>query len=574
MGIKFQCHECHGIVATEYDDELVMCGHCEATCQVPREFGPGVVIDDFAILSLLGQGGMGDVYLSHQFSLDREVALKILKDKFLEDPKFSEEFVQEARSVASLNHPNIIRAYKVGFDQEKLFFAMEYVEGQNLNDILKTEGALDPARVIDISIDVVEALGYAWETSKLIHRDIKPDNIMISNDGTAKVMDLGLSRRADGDYDDSDIISGTPQYISPEQIMGDEMDIRGDFYSLGATMYHLVSGRFIFDGTLEEMIKKHMTEKPLSLKQTAPHVDESLGKIIRKLLAKKPENRYLDAKSLVADLRKAAKAQLGTTTKRHITVKNLSGITTRGGTTSTALRKPTREAKTAVRMGKRKGSKDDKKDSKAKIIMAVGAGALLFGIILLAVLSGSSDKTSKPASSTAAVAQPAEPVLSPIEKKAMAHPSFKKALPVSGLNRSLYYSYYEGAFNNLGMMLKKSPKAQGTTKKLTLSNRKKNDKFGFVFEGYLLIPKTSIYTYYLSSDDGSRLFIDSEKVIDNDGKHGMEEKKGTIALEKGVHAYRVEFFQHTSGFGFEHKVESLELPKQDVPYKWFRSKPK
>ena len=237
MGIKFQCHECHGIVATDFDDELVMCGHCGATCQVPKGFGPGVVIDDFAILQLIGQGGMGDVYLAHQFSLDREVALKILKAKFLEDPKFSEEFIQEARAVASLNHPNIIRAYKVGFDQDKLFFAMEMVEGQNLN-----------------------ALGYAWDTSRLIHRDIKPDNIMISSDGVAKVMDLGLSRRAGDVYDDGDIISGTPQYISPEQIIGGDADIRIDPYCLEASLYQLLSGRCPFEGNLQEIVRKHVQE--------------------------------------------------------------------------------------------------------------------------------------------------------------------------------------------------------------------------------------------------------------------------------------------------------------------------
>jgi eukaryotic-like serine/threonine-protein kinase len=156
---KFQCQNCGGIVATDFDDELVSCGHCESACRVPTEFGPGVVIDDFAIVQLVGQGGMGNVYLAHQFSLDRQVALKILKSKYLEDPKFKEEFINEARSVASLNHPNIIRAFKVGFEDGRLFFAMEFVEGQNLNDILKQEGAIDQERVIDIAIDTVEALG-------------------------------------------------------------------------------------------------------------------------------------------------------------------------------------------------------------------------------------------------------------------------------------------------------------------------------------------------------------------------------------------------------------------------------
>ncbi|MCH2205294.1 MAG: protein kinase [Lentisphaerales bacterium] len=567
MGIKFQCHECHGIVATDFDDELVMCGHCGATCQVPKGFGPGVVIDDFAILQLIGQGGMGDVYLAHQFSLDREVALKILKAKFLEDPKFSEEFIQEARAVASLNHPNIIRAYKVGFDQDKLFFAMEMVEGQNLNDILKHEGALDPSRVIEIAIDAAEALGYAWDTSRLIHRDIKPDNIMISSDGVAKVMDLGLSRRAGDVYDDGDIISGTPQYISPEQIMGDAMDVRGDFYSLGATLYHLVSGRFVFDGSLEEMIKKHMTEKPPSLKQVAPHVSEAFGKIIRKLLAKKPENRYQDAASLIADLKKAQKAQMGTTTKRHITVKNISGTTTRG-TSSRALKKPSKEKKTA-RRGK---PVKEKKDPTTKIVIGIGVGALILGLILLMVFSGE-DSSRKAANSSAKGSAPAKPVLTPREQMAMKHPTYKQALHTSGFNRGLRYKYYKGRFKNLEAMLKKKPEKKGEVKELSLSLRRSNQDFGLVFEGFIMVPKTEVYTFYLKTDDGSKLIIDDVVVIDNDGKHAMTEKSGEISLQKGVHKYRIEYFQERDGFGFEHKVESFSFDKIDVPKSWFRYKP-
>lgn len=589
MGIKFQCHECHGIVATDFDDELVMCGHCEATCQVPKQFGPGVVIDDFAILQLIGQGGMGDVYLAHQFSLDREVALKILKSKFLEDPKFSEEFIQEARSVASLNHPNIIQAYKVGFDQDKLFFAMEMVEGQNLNDILKHEGALEPPRVIEIAIDTAKALGYAWEKSRLIHRDIKPDNIMISNDGVAKVMDLGLSRRAGDVYDDGDIISGTPQYISPEQIMGDPMDIRGDFYSLGATLFHLVSGQFVFDGSLQDMIKKHMSEKPPSLKKVAPHVDESFGKIIRKLLAKKPENRYQDAASLVEDLKKAQKAQLGTTTKRHITVKNISGTTTRG-TSSRGIKKPVKDSRGA-RKGKpvkqsakstkdskkslRDSKKDVKKDPTTKILIGVGIAALVLGLILLIVFANQSSggTISTPTKQTSQEEAPAKAKISPQEKLAMNHPTFKEAVNVANLNRTLKYKYYEGKFNSLKNMLAKRPEKTGETKRISMSLRSSNDEFGLVFEGYILVPKTEVYTFYLKTDDGSKLIIDDTVVIDHDGMHDMVEKSGDIALQKGFHKYRVEFFQNSGDFGFEHYVESFSFEKQEVPYKWYRSKP-
>ena len=305
--VKFQCQECKGIVVTEFDDELVSCGHCEAVCRVPRELGPGVVIDDFTLLQKLGQGGMGDVFLAHQLTLDRIVALKILKENFLADPKFKEEFVREARAVASLNHPNIVQAYKVGEENGVFFFAMEYVEGRNLSDQLKEEGIIDQEEVIDIAIDVTKALGYAWSKSQLVHRDIKPDNIMVTNDGTAKVMDLGLSRKGHETEDDSDVVSGTPQYISPEQIVGNEMDVRGDFYSLGATMYHMLCGDYVFGGNLEAMIRRHIQEAPVPVKKRNPAINADLSKVISKLLGKLPEDRYANAEQLENALLKARK---------------------------------------------------------------------------------------------------------------------------------------------------------------------------------------------------------------------------------------------------------------------------
>lgn len=306
--IKFQCEHCNGIVATDFGDPMVICGHCENTCTVPQEFGPRMVVDDFGIIRLAGQGGMGDVYLAHQFSLDRTVALKILKEQFSSDMKFMEEFVREARSVASLNHPNIIQAYKVGEDGGLFFFAMEYVEGKTLAQFMKAQGVLDQELAIDVALEMTRALGYAWDQCKMVHRDIKPENIMVTEDGTAKLMDMGLSRKAEDTADDSDVISGTPQYISPEQIVGNEMDIRGDFYSLGATLYHLMTGRFVFEGTLDEMIHKHVSELPIPAKKIRPEIHEEVSKILSKLLGKLPEDRYQTARELERDLLKAQKA--------------------------------------------------------------------------------------------------------------------------------------------------------------------------------------------------------------------------------------------------------------------------
>jgi serine/threonine protein kinase len=375
--IKFQCEQCKGIVATEFDDPQVVCGHCDAVCMVPQKLGPGIVVDDFVLVQLLGQGGMGDVFLAYQLTLDRTVALKILKAKFLEDPKFKGEFIQEARSVASLNHPNIIQAYKVGDENGLLFFAMEYVEGRNLHDILAEQGALDQEFVINIAIDVARALGYAWEHSRLVHRDIKPDNIMVTSDGSAKVMDLGLSKKGEDTVDDSDVVSGTPQYISPEQIVGKEMDVRGDFYSLGATMYHLLSGQFVFDGNLESMIQKHIQVAPVPIKKINPSVNPELSKIVSKLLQKQPKDRYANGSELESALMKARKKITGTQRlkKKRISVKSLPPIG------KVEKLKPSTTTGNIKKRARRK-----KKDPLVPLFIGLGA-VLLLGVILAIYLS-------------------------------------------------------------------------------------------------------------------------------------------------------------------------------------------
>ena len=259
--IKFQCESCHGIVLADMQDELVNCGHCSAILKVPHKLGPGVVVDDFVLLKRVGTGGMGTVYMAHQFSLERECALKILNNNYDAD-KHKNDFIIEARQVAKLNHLNIIKAYKVGVDNGIFFFAMEFIEGQNLKDVLRKKKTLSQEQVVKIAIEITRALGYAWKEAQLVHRDVKPDNIMLDKDGHAKLMDLGLCRNTWDTQEESDIVSGTPQYISPEQIVGETLDIRSDFYSLGATMYHLLTGKFLFNGSVDEMIDKHLEERP------------------------------------------------------------------------------------------------------------------------------------------------------------------------------------------------------------------------------------------------------------------------------------------------------------------------
>ncbi len=306
--MRFQCPFCRGIVAVENSDmgTDVQCGHCGEIVTVPcSRLATGAVIADFIILEELGRGGMGIVYLAHQISLDRPAAVKILADNFANNAEFVVNFIKEARAAAKLNHPHIVQAYAVGEDEGIFYFAMEHIDGETMKQVLRREKIIPIDRSITIIQQIAEALDYAWKEAKLIHRDIKPDNIMLTKNGRAKLADLGLSKVAgDSDDSESDEVMGTPQYISPEHLTGAPMDGRSDIYSLGATFYHLITGRFPFEGrTATEIARKHLEERLVPPHLINPEIPIAIGQIIEKMMAKNIKNRYQDAEQLVDDLR-------------------------------------------------------------------------------------------------------------------------------------------------------------------------------------------------------------------------------------------------------------------------------
>ncbi|MBO4490784.1 MAG: protein kinase [Lentisphaeria bacterium] len=310
--MRFQCPECGGVVAVDNGDlnTMVQCGHCSQIVRVPSSrVAPGCLVGDFIIRSEIGRGGMGVVYLAHQISLDRPAAVKVLADQYANNAEFVVGFIKEARAAAKLNHPHIVQAYAVGEDEGIFYFAMENIDGETMKSVLKREKIIPVDQAISIIQQIAEALNYAWIEQKLIHRDIKPDNIMLTSSGRAKLADLGLARVA-GDIDDSedDEVMGTPQYISPEHLTGAPMDVRSDIYSLGATFYHFVTGKFPFEGrTGAEIAQKHITEPLIPPSKVNPAVPECVSRIIEKMMAKNPIMRYQTAESLVDDLRIAKK---------------------------------------------------------------------------------------------------------------------------------------------------------------------------------------------------------------------------------------------------------------------------
>lgn len=313
--MRFQCPHCHGIIVADDVDmgSEVQCGACFEPVTVPEyRVMPGTVVSDFLILDELGRGGMGVVYRAHQISLDRPAAVKILADSYANNAEFIVGFIKEARAAAQLNHPHIVQAFAVGDDEGVYYFAMEYIDGETMKQILKREKVIPVNFALNVIQQIAEALDYAWKEAGLVHRDIKPDNIMITSAGKAKLADLGLARRAeDSDEEDSDEVMGTPQYISPEQLTGAQVDTRSDIYSLGATFFHLITGRFPFEGrTAVEIAQKHLTEALTLPHHLNPQIPETVSLVIYKMMAKNIRERYQSTAELIEDLRMVRKGKL------------------------------------------------------------------------------------------------------------------------------------------------------------------------------------------------------------------------------------------------------------------------
>ncbi|NLF16405.1 MAG: serine/threonine protein kinase [Lentisphaerae bacterium] len=305
--MRFQCSHCRGILALDDGEpgEAVACGHCGAAVAVPEtRVSPGSIVGDFIIRERLGEGGMGTVFLAHQISLDRPAAVKVLHQRYAADEAYIKDFVREARAAAAINHPNIVQAYAVGEDEGLFYFAMEYVQGSTLKQVLVHGGRLVADRALAIAEQVVTALDYAWRSQGLIHRDIKPDNIILTASGGVKLADLGLARKlTDTAVDGSQELYGTPQYIAPEHLLGSHGDNRSDLYSLGATLYHALSGRFPFQGSSPaDIAQKHLTEPLRPLREVCPDVPAALAQVVEVMLAKRACHRYDDAAALLADL--------------------------------------------------------------------------------------------------------------------------------------------------------------------------------------------------------------------------------------------------------------------------------
>ncbi|MBK9314130.1 MAG: AAA-like domain-containing protein [Acidobacteria bacterium] len=277
----------------------------------------GREIGNYRILSHLGAGGMGQVYLAEDVRLGRKVALKLLPAQFTRDSERLSRFGQEARAASSLNHPNIITIYEIGRLDDIHYIAAEYIAGRTLRQLFK-RGQLSILDLVDIAIQVAEALGAAHDAG-IVHRDIKPENIMLRPDGYVKVLDFGVAKLmvdrtlgSDGSASireqvktDPGIVVGTVRYMSPEQIRGQHIDGRSDIFTLGIVLYELISGIAPFDGgTSGETMAAILTHEPRPLGQYSTHIPKELERIVTRMLKKSLAERYPSVRELLADLNK------------------------------------------------------------------------------------------------------------------------------------------------------------------------------------------------------------------------------------------------------------------------------
>lgn len=269
-------------------------------------------IGQYGVVRLLGQGGMGEVYEAIQPGLDRKVALKLLPPRFTNNTESVERFRREAKAVARLNHPNIITIYEYGQVGPQHFLAMEFIDGPSLEDVLRKEAALDSNRALALILQAVHGLQHAWEAG-IVHRDIKPANLLLTRTGAVKVADFGLASIADTDRNTrTGAGMGTPYYMSPEQFYdAKNVDLRGDIYSLGATFFHLVTGRVPFEGSSPIEVGIKVSTAPLPpVRDVNPLVPDSVASVIERMLARNADDRYQSGTELISAIQDASQPRV------------------------------------------------------------------------------------------------------------------------------------------------------------------------------------------------------------------------------------------------------------------------
>jgi serine/threonine protein kinase len=312
VGKRVRCSYCRQVFGVADSDGL-MPGSSDGPVESVEMVHDDPLTSEFAIpgyqlLGVLGDGSMGRVYKARQTRLERVVAVKVLRDLFARDPEYLRRFRLEAEVAARLSHANVVHVFDAGEVGGRPYIIMEYVEGENVQQRLERGIPFDERTAIEIALAVAAALAHA-QYRGLVHRDIKPSNVMLARSGEVKLLDLGLARPiADAEWASAEKGNpiGTPEYISPEQVRGQvDVDIRSDIYALGATLYHMVTGRVLYSGTTVEVLLQHIDQstRPVAPRDLNPKISPAFNALIKKMLAKNRDERYQTPDDLIDGLR-------------------------------------------------------------------------------------------------------------------------------------------------------------------------------------------------------------------------------------------------------------------------------
>ena len=274
------------------------------------EVADNTLVDSrYLILRRIGSGGMADVYCAEDTHLGRQVALKVLHRRFAQDQEFVERFRREASAAAGLQHPNVVGVFDRGRHDGTYYIAMEHLPGRTLKEIVMTEAPLDQARVVDLGMQILQAAGFAHR-HRVIHRDFKPHNVIVDDNGAVKVTDFGIARAGASEMTETGSIMGTAQYLSPEQAQGHAVTAASDLYSIGVMLYEMLAGRLPFEGdSAVSVALKHLSEPPPPISQLRPDVSPALESVVMAALAKDPAHRWQSADDF-AEALQAAGTQL------------------------------------------------------------------------------------------------------------------------------------------------------------------------------------------------------------------------------------------------------------------------
>lgn len=307
--ITFACPKCG--INIQADESVhgtdVNCPKCDYGFSIPApQIRTGLELGGFIVEKRLGKGGMGEVWLACQKTMDRKVAIKILSPSLTGDSDFVNRFIREVKTSAKLIHPNIVTAFDAGLEKGIYYLAVEYIEGEDLGQQIALDKILSEEEALGIVRGVAEGLAYAWNKFKILHRDIKPANIMICADGKPKLMDLGISKNLsdDSSMTMAGVIMGTPCYMSPEQAKSDRaIDFHTDIYSLGATLYHLVTGKIPFEGdSTVSIMTKHVVEPLECAIKKNPSLSRQCSALIDIMMKKDPRDRQVSWEEVIKDI--------------------------------------------------------------------------------------------------------------------------------------------------------------------------------------------------------------------------------------------------------------------------------